>query len=465
MFRSLTNRLTAWYAGLLIFLALTVFIVFYVSLSIQLLNRVDTELLDDAQELADVAQNSNGRHQLQNFVDMEVSLENMTSEFVRISSILGEILAMTDLSTWKGLDKELEAIARDNSAEVIFKSISIPGKEFKSRVISKRIKNETLIQIGVSLEEDEKLLSSLKGIFFVVTSLIVLLGGLFGWFMARRALSGVERVTKTAMQIGEGNLAHRVTVGNEGREIERLANSFNSMLDTINKLINELHEVTQNIAHDLRIPLTRIRGICETTLRTNSSEEEYRDMTVGVIEEVDRLVHIINVLLEIAENDSGVLQIAQEPIDMLDLIYDIVDLYSPIVSEKNITVTVESSSANVTVVGDSARLSRVFVNILDNAIKYTPSGGNILFSTKVEDNKILISIKDTGIGMDNKTAARIFDRFFRADEARSTPGNGLGLSLAKAFVQAHGGEIRVESVPEEGTEIFITLQKASVKTS
>jgi len=461
MFRSLTNRLTAWYAGLLVFLALTVFIVFYISLSMQLLNRVDTELIDDAKEFADVI-NDKGTYQLQDLAEEELSPDSMGNEFILISNTSGNIFATTDLSSWRGLDEKLQAMVKGNADEVVLKSISIQDKEFKVRVISKRMADDILIQIGVSQEEDEELLSGLMKIFFVVTSLIVLLGGLFGWFMARRALSGVERVTETAMKIGEGNLAHRVAVRNEGLEIERLANSFNSMLDTINKLINELHEVTQNIAHDLRIPLTRIRGICETTLRTNSSEEEYRDMTVGVIEEVDRLVHIINVLLEIAENDSGVLQIAQEPIDMLDLIYDIVDLYSPIVSEKNITVTVESSSANVTVVGDSARLSRVFVNILDNAIKYTPSGGNILFSTKVEDNKVLISIKDSGIGMDKETADRIFDRFFRAEEARSTPGNGLGLSLAKAFVQAHGGEIRAESISEKGTEILITLQQAPV---
>ena len=427
----------------------------------QLLNRVDTELLDDAQEFAD-AINDKGMYQLQYLVEEELSSDRMESEFILISNTSGNIFATTDLSTWRGLDEKLQAIVKGNTDEVAIKSISIQDKEFKVRVISKRMDDGILIKIGVSLEEDEELLSGLKGIFFVVTSLIVLLGGLFGWFMARRALSGVERVTETAMQISEGNLAHRVTVGNEGLEIERLAKSFNSMLDTIHKLINELHEVTQNIAHDLRIPLTRIRGICETTLRTTSSEEEYRDMTVGVIEEVDRLVEIINVLLEIAENDSGVLKISQESIDILDLINDVVDFYGPVAVEKNITVTVDNSPVNVTVVGDSARLSRVFVNILDNAIKYTPSGGNILFSIKVEDNKILISIKDTGIGMDKETAARIFDRFFRADEARSTPGNGLGLSLAKAFVQAHGGEIRAESISEKGTEILITLQQAPV---
>lgn len=328
LFRSLTNRLTIWYAGLLVFLALTVFIVFYISLSIQLLNRIDNELRDDAQEFTD-ATNIKDKYHLQDFVDMELSPDNMENEFVRIGNMSGTIFATTDLSTWGGLVKELEAMVRGKTDEVILKSISLPEKGFKVRVISRRMADETLIQIGVSQKEDEKLLSGLKDIFFVVTSLVVLLGGLLGWFMARRALSGVERVTATAMQISEGTLTHRVTVGNEGVEIERLANSFNNMLDRIHKLAKELKEVTQNIAHDLRSPLTRIRGICETTLRTDSGEEEYRDMTVKVIEEVDRLVNIINVLLEIAETDSGVLKISQESVNILDLINDIVDSMTP----------------------------------------------------------------------------------------------------------------------------------------
>jgi len=455
MFKSLTGRLTTLYAGLLILLAVSVFMVFYTSLYIQLLNRVDEELLEDAREIEFVI-NSQETSEVQAFVIEEISPEDTDNKFIRIVDNRGKIIASTDLTQWIDLDQKMQALTANSTGEVIIKSVSWEGKENKARVISKPIANNTLVQLGFIQKDNEKLLSDLKTIFMGATSLFAVLGGLLGWFMARRALTGVERITETALQIEGGDFTHRVSVRNEGSEIERLARAFNSMLDRINQLILELKEVSNNIAHDLRSPLTRIRGVCETTLRANAGTEEYKEMSATVIEEVDRLVNMINIMLEIAETDSGVVEIKHSPINIETLVEDVIELFQPLADEKNITVSA-GFPGDVIVNGDLARLQRVLANILDNAIKYTPQNGTINFDAKTTGECVLISIQDNGIGMDEETVTKIFKRFFRADQARSTPGNGLGLSLAMALIKAHSGEIRVESTPGEGSSFLIVL--------
>ena len=456
MFKTLTGRLTALYAGLLIVLAITVFLVFYSSLYIKLLNRIDDELFEDAQEIVDVFNAQHEHLKIQAFVNQEISPEETDSEFIRIVDSTGNIIASTEMKEWADIDRIMQKVVNSSHDNVIIKTINHAGNKNKVRVISMRLADNTLVQIGISQEEDLKLLASLKGIFVGATCLMVILGGTLGWFMARRSLAGVARITETALQIEEGNFSQRVAVGNEGREIVQLANAFNQMLDRINQLIMELKEVSNNIAHDLRSPLTRIRGICETTLRSDAENQEYREMSVTVIEEVDRLVNMINIMLEIAETDAGVAKIKHVPLNIQSLVQDVIELYQPLADEKNIAISA-AFSEDIVVLGDLSRMQRVLANILDNAIKYTSRNGNIKFETATDGKSVVISIQDTGIGMDAETISKIFKRFYRADQARSTPGNGLGLSLALTIVKAHGGTIQVESSPGNGSKFSIIL--------
>ncbi len=456
MFRSLTSRLTVWYGGLFAVLALTFFALFYGALSSRLQGRIDAELSDDAREIADFLHNHDTA-QVQEFVAEEVTPDGVSHEFIRILTPDGESLAGTDLSAWSGLPESLQDLNGAPGPGQTFLTVKLPERADTIRVISRRLADGRVVQLGVSLEDDEELLAYVRKIFGLVAVAMVFVGGGVGWFMAKRALAGVERVTDTALGIKKGDLARRVSVGNEGAEIERLAKAFNTMLDQIHVLLAELREVTQNIAHDLRSPLTRIRGVCETTLRSEASVEEYRDMAATVIEEADRLVNMINIMLDIAEMDSGAVSIARTPVDLNELIADVAELYEPVADDKDIVINVESGARNALIRGDAPRLQRVFANLLDNAIKYTPAGGRISLEMQADTESVRISIKDSGIGMDSETRKRAFDRFYRGDPSRSLPGNGLGLSLARAFVRAHNGDITAESIPGHGTVFSVVL--------
>jgi len=288
-------------------------------------------------------------------------------------------------------------------------------------------------------------------------AMMLLCGGLVGWMVSRRAMSGVARVTQTAVRIGQGDLSRRVPPGKEGREINDLAQAFNEMLDRIQSLVRELEEVTHNIAHDLRGPLTRIRGIAETTLTGDRDLVAWREMAGAVIEESDRLVEMINTMLEIARTDSGVAQLLKTDVDIRAVLQEAVDLFQPLAEDRGITLQTDSPDVPLAVRGNRSRLQRAVANVLDNAIKYTGSGGKIRVSAKKSASRILLEISDTGTGINETDLPHIFDRFYRGDRSRSTPGNGLGLSLARSIVRAHGGEITARSSPGQGSLFTIFL--------
>ncbi|HEW79862.1 MAG TPA: HAMP domain-containing histidine kinase [Phycisphaerales bacterium] len=286
---------------------------------------------------------------------------------------------------------------------------------------------------------------------------ILALGSIVGWLLANRAMSGVKRVTRTAVRIGRGDLTHRVPVGQEGLEIHNLALAFNKMLERIQSLITELKEVTNNVAHDLRSPITRIRGIAETTLTGQQKTEAYQEMGSTVVEECDRLVIMINTMLDIAETESGVADIATAHVDVVRIAKDVYELFQPIAEDKGITLEIKGQTEHLFVLGDLGRLQRVMANLLDNAISYTDSGGKVVISIEILQSQVKISVADSGIGIYEKDLPRIFERFYRAEKSRSSRGNGLGLSLAQAIIKAHKGEISVESSLGKGSVFTIIL--------
>jgi len=286
---------------------------------------------------------------------------------------------------------------------------------------------------------------------------MLICGSLVGWLTARKAMSGVQKMTRTATGIGKGELSRRVLLGKEGVEIEELALAFNEMLERIETLVRELKEVTDNIAHDLRSPLTRIRGIAETTLTGKQDIDIYREMAATVVEEGDRLVGTINTMLEIAQADSGMAELSRECVDLQELVSDARDLFLPVAEDKNIHLESDIPGKPIVLLGDRARLQRVIANLLDNAIKFTPSGGRVMISARTDASWVIITVTDTGVGIDEKDLPRIFNRFFRSEESRPTPGNGLGLSLARSLARAHGGDITVKSPPGKGSVFSVSL--------
>jgi heavy metal sensor kinase len=290
-----------------------------------------------------------------------------------------------------------------------------------------------------------------------MTFLIVVAAGV-GWFMARQAVSGVEAVTRTAQKISGGTLEERVPVKARGDEIDQLAITFNQMLDRIQALLTEIKEMSDSMAHDLRSPITRIRGIAEVTLSTGKSLAEYEAMAANTIEECDRLLDMINTMLMISKAEAGVDHLTREKIDLAGVVQEACRLFEPTAEDKGIRLSFDVKGRSH-FVGDNRMIQRMLSNLLDNAIKYTLSGGSVSISIAENDAQVVVSIEDTGIGISPRDLPHIFERFYRCDESRSQAGIGLGLSLARAIARAHGGDITATSTPDQGSTFTTTLPK------
>jgi len=455
-FRTLTLRLTLWYAGLFGVLGLAVFLVVYFSLGANLKERTDEGLLHTATEF-EALYDAHGIQALLAEFQREAHSRGIGRVFFRLLSPRGMTLGSSDMSPWGELnsgDLQTTELTEDG---MVFHTISIPGYQNKVRVIFKGTADGNVIQIGTTLRDNDLLMQKYRETFGTALTILLICGGFVGWLMARRAMSGVRKVSQAASQIGKNDLDHRVSVGNEGQEIDDLARAFNEMLERIEILVRELKDVSDNIAHDLRSPITRIRGIAETTLTGKQSIREYQEMAAAVVEESDRLVEMINTMLEIAQTDSGVTEFSMKPVDMRQIIDDAVDLFLPLAEDKNIGLKTSVTSNPLIVLGDRAKIQRVIANLLDNAIKFTPSGGKVMVSARADDSKATMTIEDTGPGISANDLPHIFERFYRCDKSRSTPGNGLGLSLALALVHAHGGDITVTSSPGKGSAFTVSI--------
>jgi signal transduction histidine kinase len=217
--------------------------------------------------------------------------------------------------------------------------------------------------------------------------------------------------------------------------------------------------MSDNIAHDLRSPITRIRGIAEVTFTTGKSLGEYEAMAASTIEECDRLLDMINTMLMISKTEAGVGHLIREEIDLAGLAREACELFEPTAEDNGITLSYDVQGRSH-LVGDTRMIQRMLSNLLDNAIKYTPSGGSVTVSVSENNNQIIVSVKDTGIGISPRDLSHIFERFYRCDQSRSQTGIGLGLSLARAIARAHGGEITATSTPNQGSTLVVTLPKS-----
>jgi signal transduction histidine kinase len=232
------------------------------------------------------------------------------------------------------------------------------------------------------------------------------------------------------------------------------------MLDRIENLVTGIKEMSDNIAHDLKSPITRIRGIAEVTLTSGSSLKDYESMAGGTIEECDRLLDMINTMLVISRTEAGVNQLDAQNLNVTNLVRDACDIFQSPAEDKGITV-VCSGAEEINIIGDIRLIQRMVANLLDNALKYTPSGGRIdVDVTDVGDLSVQIAVKDNGMGVASQDLEHIFERFYRCDPSRSEEGTGLGLSFARAVARAHNGDITVASNPGEGSAFTIILSKS-----
>jgi heavy metal sensor kinase len=460
--KTLAFRLTLWYAGVFAVSACVAFLLFYTLITSVFRDRTDQELLAQAREFS-ATLSTRGMEAVRNLAMLEAQAAGVKKVFFRLLSSRGEVFSSSNMSYWQDIDIRQEAIKellRDRKN--VFETVSIPNRKDKIRVAHVLIGTGVILQIGQSMEADSRFIDAFKNIFLVTMVLLLGLAAGVGWFMARRAVSGVEAVTRTAQEISGGTLAKRVPVGTRGDEIDQLAATFNQMLGRIQALITEIKEMSDNIAHDLKSPITRIRGMAEVTLTTGNGIEEYENMAAGTVEECDRLLDMINTMLMITKTESGVHPLDYQQVDMPRLVRDACELMETVAEDKGLSLACETPET-LPLVGDPRMIQRILANLLDNAIKYTPSGGSVRVSlSAIDGGEALVSVQDTGMGIPPDELPHIFERFYRCDQSRSEPGTGLGLSLARALARAHQGDITVTSILGQGSTFTLTLPKTRI---
>ncbi len=297
--------------------------------------------------------------------------------------------------------------------------------------------------IGRDLQEQQRVRAIMGNAILWSVALIAALGVAGGLFVARRVLKRLDDIGQTSRSIIEGDLSRRLTVTGSNDEIDRLAATTNAMLDRINELMAGLKEVSDNIAHDLKTPLTRLRNRAEEALRTSEGEAQYRQALEQTIEESDGLIRTFNALLMIARAEAGQLQPTMAGFDLADVLDGIAELYEPTAEELGVTLTVEAARP-CAFHGNRELIAQALSNLVDNALKHGARPGSaITLSVKQSDKSVSIDVADQGDGIPEADRERVIERFVRLEASRSRPGSGLGLSLASAVAKLHGGALRL----------------------
>jgi heavy metal sensor kinase len=456
---TLAFRLTIWYAGIFTVSSCIAFLLFYTLITSVIGDRNDEELLNQANRFATLY-STEGVDEVTKTVVLEAQAAGVRKVFFRLLSPSGQTFSSSNMSYWQTIAIRPEAIRELLAgANHVFETIDIPNRKDEVRVLYVVLGPGIIMQIGQSMENYSRFFDTFKRIFITTMTFLIFLAAGVGWFMARRAVSGVEAVTEAARKISWSTFEERVPVNMRGDEIDQLAITFNEMLDRIQTLLKEMKEISDNIAHDLKSPITRMRGAAEVALTTGTSLGEFESMAASTIEECDRLLDMINTMLLISRTEAGMDRTTLNSINLSEVVANACELFTPGAEDKGITLQC-NIFAGIYLYADTRMIQRMVSNLFDNAIKYTPSGGRV--NVDVSENaagQVVISVSDSGIGVPPTDFPRIFERFYRGDQSRSRAGIGLGLSLARAIARSYNGDITVASVPGQGTTFTVLLPK------
>lgn len=322
-------------------------------------------------------------------------------------------------------------------------------------VFSHNFPDGSVLYVGRTTERQEQLVESLQGIFLIILLGIVLFGAGGGAVFAYQVIRPLRRLTTTVTEVSSGDMSCRVPVHDPKGELDELAELINGMLQRIETLVVAMRDALNNVSHDLRTPLARMKAKIERALIEETSPEMQRETLMDCAEEIERINSTITMLMDIAEAETGQMRLNKETFSAKELLSEIEEYYDLIADDRKIAITVDAE--DVLFFADRQRMAQAIGNLTDNALKYTPEGGAVTLQASASDNNIIFTVHDTGPGIPFEERERIFDKLYRLDKSRSAKGLGLGLSLVRAVMTAHGGKVWVTNAPEGGSVFTIEL--------
>jgi heavy metal sensor kinase len=454
---SLAVRLTLWLAGVVTLCLLATFAVVYGVMVTSVHDRLDKRLQHEVGEVASLF-SLHGTEAIREALTRMAHAEGTDLVLYRVLDRDGRVLAESDTKSWPGLTVNENGLYIAMEGQPFFESVLGESLEGEARVIYAALTGALVLQVAVRTADELAHTRDLRRLFLTVGAVGLLFSIFLSWTIVRRALVPLHTMTRTALAIAQGDFAARVDPESRDSELDRLANAFNTMLNRIESFVRELTEMNDGLAHDLRTVLARIRLAADRLLASRPMSEEQETLAVSILEESDRLLDMLNTIMDLSEMNTGITHVRATEVDLAELLSELCEFFEITAKEKNVSLRLRTEDATL-VSGETTRLRRAFANILDNALKYSHDGGSIDVHVRPNGEFVRVTIADTGSGIPDSAIPFIFDRFFRADQSRSSQGHGLGLSLAKAIVAIHGGVIDVQSKEGSGSIFTVSLPR------
>jgi signal transduction histidine kinase len=449
--QALGLRLAAWYLGTFLASTLVIGGLTY-GLLATLLETRDHDIIQSTLREYATRYQAGGLPALARAIEIEQRAGSREPLFVRVIGPFEDVLLYSLPETWGAFDlSELaggpneiwsQVRARDRNAVLEIATINVGGGSF--------------LQVGKTSEARNQLLSNFRRVLMLGAGAALVIGMVGGMFLTRSTLKPLRELRDAVRRILQtGQTDDRVPVYGTEDTVDELSTLFNAMLARITTLIHGMRNALDHVAHDLRTPMTRLRVTAEAALATNDPAR-HREALLDCLEESERVLSILTTLMDISEAETGTMKLNVSQVDVARLAEEVTDLYEDTAEDSGVGLEASVAPA-LSVPADRDRLRQALANLVDNAIKYTPRGGRVDIAAAREGSEIVIRVSDTGPGISEQDLPRIFDRLYRGDHSRATRGLGLGLSLVRAYVQAQGGSVSVNSKPGEGSTFTMRL--------
>jgi heavy metal sensor kinase len=457
LLHSIRLRLTFWYVLVLAIILAAFSTGIYLTLGQSLYANLDDSIESRANDLSGLVAYEGGRPTLS--TNVAAGGPELGEQFVRVYDAAG--LVTTDSSAEAGsVPGDAQLVQRALAGQTSTHGLKAGSESFRARIvpIEKGGQITGALEVGRATGDVTDTLRTLLLVLAIAYPITLATASLGGVFLAGRALSPIDRLTRLARRISAEDLSQRLDLRLPDDEVGRLAHTFNDMIARLEDAFRRQRQFTADASHELRTPMTVIKGQIEVALQRERDPEDYRRVLQAVNEEVDRMIRLVGSLLTLARADAGQIPITLEPVSLPGVVGAAVEQVRPLASQRHVDLQI-SPSPTITLRADDDLVLQLLLNLLDNAIKYTAPGGRVTVGWNPDGRDVELWVRDTGSGIAREHLSHLFDRFYRVDKARSRAGGGtgLGLSICRWIAEAHGGSISVESAPGEGATFKVVM--------